>query len=151
MDDASKLNLISVSKGVLLTAAPFIWNVRVYYEDTDIAGVVYYANYLRFFERARTEWLRHLGVSQEKLLADDGLKFVVRRTTLDFISAARLDDLLDISVKIMKFAGASIHFDQEATNSGRRICAGTVQIVCVRDADFQPVPIPEFIKARMES
>jgi acyl-CoA thioester hydrolase len=134
-----------------LTAAPFSWDVRVYYEDTDIAGVVYYANYLRYFERARTEWLRHMGVSQQKLLADEGLKFLVRRATLDFISAARMDDLLQISVKLLKFAGASIHLEQEAVNAGRRICAGTVQIVCVRDADFQPVAIPEFIKTRMES
>lgn len=134
-----------------MTAAPFSWDVRVYYEDTDIAGVVYYANYLRYFERARTEWLRHMGVSQQKLLADEGLKFLVRRATLDFISAARMDDLLQVSVKLLKFAGASIHLEQEAVNAGRRICAGTVQIVCVRDADFQPVAIPEFIKTKMES
>lgn len=134
-----------------MTAAPFSWDVRVYYEDTDIAGVVYYANYLRYFERARTEWLRHMGVSQQKLLADEGLKFLVRRATLDFISAARMDDLLQISVKLLKFAGASIHLEQEAVNAGRGICAGTVQIVCVRDADFQPVAIPEFIKTKMES
>ena len=75
-----------------MAAAPFNWSVRVYYEDTDIAGVVYHANYMRYFERARTEWLRHLGLSQEKLLAEHGLKFVVRRATLDFAAAARLDD-----------------------------------------------------------
>ncbi|MFM9967005.1 MAG: tol-pal system-associated acyl-CoA thioesterase [Burkholderiales bacterium] len=134
-----------------MSAAPFNWNVRVYYEDTDIAGVVYYANYLRYFERARTEWLRHLGIGQEKLLKDEGVKFVVRRATLDFVSAARLDDLLQISVKLLKFAGASLHLEQEASSDGRRLCAATVQVACVRDADFHPIPIPEFIKVKMQS
>lgn len=134
-----------------MAAAPFNWSVRVYYEDTDIAGVVYHANYMRYFERARTEWLRHLGLSQEKLLAEHGLKFVVRRATLDFAAAARLDDLLQISVRLMKFAGASVHLEQEASIDGRRLCSGTVQVACVRDADFQPVAIPEFIKVKMQS
>jgi acyl-CoA thioester hydrolase len=132
-----------------LTAAQFSWNVRVYSEDTDTAGVVYYANYLRFFERARTEWLRHLGLNQEKLAAEEGLRFVVRRATLDFIAAARLDDLLQISVRILKLAGASLELEQEACNEGRRICAATVKVACLRDADFRPVPIPESIRARM--
>ena len=134
-----------------MTATTFNWNVRVYYEDTDIAGVVYHANYLRFFERARTEWLRHLGIGQEKLMADHGVKFVVRRIAMDFFSAARLDDLLQISVSPVKFAGASVHLEQEACVESRRLCAGTVQVACVRDADFLPVPIPEFIKEKMQS
>jgi len=133
-----------------LIAAPFIWNVRVYYEDTDTAGVVYYANYLRFFERARTEWLRHLGLEQEKLASGDGLIFVVRRVTLDFLAAARLDDLLQISVRILKLAGASIELQQEASIEGRRICAGTVKVACLRGSDFRPVPIPESIRAKMK-
>jgi len=132
-----------------LTATQFIWNVRVYYEDTDTAGVVYYANYLRFFERARTEWLRHLGVNQEKLAAEEGLRFVVRRATLDFVAAARLDDLLQISVRLLKLARASLELQQEASNAGRRVCAATVQVACLRDADFRPVPIPASLRARM--
>jgi len=133
-----------------LTAAQFNWNVRVYYEDTDTAGVVYYANYLRFFERARTEWLRHLGLNQEKLAAEEGLRFVVRRATLDFVAAARLDDLLQISVRILKLAKASLELEQEASNQGRRICAATVQVAFLRNADFRPVPIPVSIRAKMQ-
>ena len=132
-------------------SASFSLALRVYYEDTDIAGVVYHANYLRFFERARTEWLRHLGISQDKLMADHGIKFVVRRMSLDFAAAARLDDLLSISVSPVKFAGASVHLEQEASIESRRLCSGSVQVACVRDADFQPVPIPEFIKEKMQS
>ena len=133
-----------------MSAAQFNWNVRVYYEDTDAAGVVYYANYLRFFERARTEWLRHLGLNQEALAAEEGLRFVVRRASLDFIAAARLDDWLGISVRILKLARASLELEQEVCNEGRRICAATIQIACLREADFRPVPIPESIRARMK-
>ena len=77
---------------------PFTWPVRVYYEDTDIGGVVYYANYLKFFERARTEWLRSFGLNQDKLAQEEGLIFVVRRALLDFVRPARLDDMLEVTV-----------------------------------------------------
>ena len=96
-----------------MTADQFTWNVRVYYEDTDTAGVVYYANYLRFFERARTEWLRHRGLNQEKLAAEEGLRFVVRRVTLDFIAAARLD-----AERIAECAGTSFSGTRSAAASG---------------------------------
>jgi len=77
----------------------FAWPVRVYYEDTDFGGVVYYANYLRYFERARTEWLRSLGVDHQRLAREDGLQFVVRRAEIDFLRGARLDDELSITVE----------------------------------------------------
>ena len=76
---------------------PFQFQVRVYYEDIDIGGVVYYANYLRYFERARSEWLRSLGVNQERLAAVEGIGFVVARAEIDFRTGARLDDLLDVT------------------------------------------------------
>ena len=136
---------------MLLTATRFTWNVRVYYEDTDTAGVVYYANYLRFFERARTEWLRHQGLNQEVLAENSGLRFAVRRATLDFIAAARLDDLLQISVRMLKLGGASVDFEQEAHCSDRRICAATVKVACLRESDFRPVPIPASIRVKMQS
>ena len=133
-----------------MAAAQFNWNVRVYYEDTDTAGVVYYANYLRFFERARTEWFRHLGLNQEELAAEEGVRFAVRHATLDFIAAARLDDLLQVSVRVLKLAGASAELEQEVCREGRRICAAIIKIACLRAADFRPVPIPESIRARMK-
>jgi acyl-CoA thioester hydrolase len=134
-----------------LTDAGFNWNVRVYYEDTDAAGVVYYANYLRFFERARTEWLRQIGVSQDKFAAETGLRFVVRRATLDFLAAARLDDLLRISVRVSKLARASLEIEQAASREGRTLCAATVQVACIRESDFRPVPIPSTLRERMQS
>ena len=78
----------------------FSWQVRVYYEDVDIGGVVYYANYLRYFERARSEWLRSLGANQERLAALEGIGFVVARAEVDFKIGARLDDLLGVTVKM---------------------------------------------------
>lgn len=132
-----------------MAAAPFAWNVRVYYEDTDTAGVVYYANYLRFFERARSEWLRTLGINQTVLAAEEGLVFVVRRASLDFLAAAHLDDLLQVSVGILKLSGASVELEQEAVVSGRRVCSATVLVACVRRDDFKPVAIPESIRRKM--
>ncbi len=82
----------------------FSWPVRVYYEDTDTGGVVYYANYLKFFERARTEWLRSFGLNQDKLAQEEGLIFVVRRALLDFLRPARLDDMLEVTVEPLKLA-----------------------------------------------
>ena len=78
-------------------SVPFSWPVRIYWEDTDAGGVVFYANYLKFFERARTEWLRTLGFSQQQMLRDDGVMFVVADTALRYRRAARLDDLLDVT------------------------------------------------------
>ncbi len=102
-----------------------------------------------FFERARTEWLRDLGLSQEHLAAEQGLRFVVRRATLYFAAAARLDDLLQMTVRILKFACASLDLEQEVLNRGRRICAATVQIACLHGVDFRPVAIPDNIRTRM--
>ncbi|MDC6130864.1 tol-pal system-associated acyl-CoA thioesterase, partial [Burkholderia gladioli] len=92
----------------------FRWPVRVYYEDTDAGGIVYYANYLRFFERARTEWLRACGLDQRRLAAETGAMFVVRDTAVDYRAPARLDDPLTIVSRIERFGRASMIFVQEA-------------------------------------
>src|SRR5579875_940612 len=92
----------------------FTWTVRVYYEDTDAGGIVYYANYLKFFERARTEWLRSLGIQQQDLLDREGVAFVVRSASVDCLAAARLDDELKLTLTIEKLGRASIQFKQEA-------------------------------------
>jgi acyl-CoA thioester hydrolase len=125
--------------------------VRVYYEDTDAQGVVYYANYLRYFERARTEWLRALGVSQEAMLRESGLQFVVRRASMDFIAPARLDDVLQISVRIVKLARAHVQLAQEAACHGRLLCRGDVSVVCLSRDGFRPAPMPAFVAAMMKS
>ena len=130
-------------------APPFSIAVRVYYEDTDAGGIVYYANYLRFMERARTEWLRALGVHQEQLAAAAGIQFVVRRADLDFLAAARLDDLITVSVHVARLARTYVELEQTAACAGRVLCRGKVTVACVRKADLRPAPIPQDMAVRL--
>ncbi len=117
--------------------------VRVYYEDTDAGGVVYHANYLRFMERARTEWLRERGYEQD-VLREQGFIFTVRSASLDFIRPARFNDLLDVSVTINNMRGASVTIQQTITGpSGEVVCEGEVRIACVDPTTLRPRPIPK--------
>jgi len=132
----------------------FNFQVRVYYEDVDIGGVVYYANYLRYFERARSEWLRGLGVNQERLAAVEGIGFVVARAEIDFRSGARLDDLLTITVVPMEMKRAYFWLEQEARhaegpNAGRVCAVARIKAACVRHSDMRPQPIPASLTARI--
>ena len=128
----------------------FACQVRVYYEDVDIGGVVYYANYLRYFERARSEWLRSLGVNQERLAAVEGVGFVVARAEIDFKIGARLDDLLSVTVKMADKKKTYFWLEQEARLADGRLCAkARIQAACVRHADMRPQPIPATITARI--
>lgn len=128
---------------------PFSFPVRVYYEDTDRAGVVYYANYLRFFERARTEWLRSLGVDQEQLALEQGIGFVIARAEVDFKLGARLDDLLQVTVDPVETRRSYFWLEQEARLEDGRVAAkARVQAACVRHRDMRPQPIPETLIAR---
>ena len=129
---------------------PFTFQVRVYYEDVDLGGVVYYANYLRYFERARSEWLRSLGVNQEQLAAVEGIGFVVVRAEIDYKLGARLDDQLAISVVPVEMKRAYFWLEQEARHADGRICAAArIKAACVRHSDMRPQPIPETLVARM--
>ncbi len=125
--------------------------VRVYYEDTDAGGVVYYANYLRFMERARTEWLRGLGFEQDELAAQGGVIFAVRSAGLDFLRPARFNDALRVSARLVRCGRASLSFEQEVTREkqdGREVlCAGQVKIACVDVRTLRPRPIPEKLLA----
>jgi acyl-CoA thioester hydrolase len=130
--------------------SPFRFPVRVYYEDTDRGGVVYYANYLRYFERARSEWLRSLGVNQEQLAAVEGVGFVVARAEIDFRAGARLDDLLSVTVKVVEQKKTYFWLEQEARREDGAVCAAArIQAACVRQADMRPRPIPETLVARL--
>lgn len=123
----------------------FHFPVRVYYEDTDAGGVVYYANYLRFLERARTEWLRSLGIEQAALL-EKGLAFVVRHVDLDYRASARLDDELDVICQITQLKKASLIFHQKiVTPSSRLLLEGDVRIACVDMNRQRPVAIPQSV------
>ena len=124
--------------------------LRVYWEDTDAGGVVFHANYLKFFERARTEWLRTLGVGQQRLLDSEGLLFVVAETALRFLRAARLDDLLDITVGVAEAGRASLRLQQQAWRGGELLAEGTIRIGCVTSAGFRPCRIPAAILEKIQ-
>lgn len=128
----------------------FIWPVRVYYEDTDCGGVVYHSNYLKYMERARTEWLRHKGLEQDNL-RQQGIIFVVRNIKIDFIKPAGFNQQLDITVKPMKLGGASLVFEQtiKSVDAQELICKADVNIACVNADRFQPCAIPAEISREM--
>jgi acyl-CoA thioester hydrolase len=133
----------------------FTWPVRVYYEDTDTGGVVFYANYLKFFERARTEWLRAAGVSQQALTQSHRLMFVVKSTAVDYHAPAKLDDELKLSVVVEKLGHASVEFAQQAWRvSGAQmqlLSSGRIKVVCVDIDTFRPSPIPDEVLAKIKS
>jgi acyl-CoA thioester hydrolase len=125
---------------------PFTLPVRVYYEDTDTAGVVYYANYLKFMERARTEWLRSLGIEQDQVRDQHGVVFAVRRAEVDYLQPARFNQLLEVTAHPAKIGRASITFAQEVRRQGDAtplLCSGRVRVACLDQASFRPTPIPE--------
>jgi len=124
----------------------FSWPVRVYYEDTDAGGVVYYANYLKFFERARTEWLRGLGLNQDKLAQEEDLIFVVRRALLDFARPARLDDMLEVTVEPMKLARVYVDLVQEARCGTQMLARAEIRVACLNQRNFKPVAMPRFLR-----
>lgn len=123
--------------------------VRVYYEDTDLGGVVYYANYLKFMERARTEWLRAHGFEQDELLAREGVVFAVRSVQLDFLKPARFNDLLQVSVTLGRRGRASITVYQRVQRGDLVLCEGEVKIACLEAETFTPCAMPEAIAARL--
>jgi acyl-CoA thioester hydrolase len=123
----------------------FAWPVRVYYEDTDAGGVVYYANYLRFLERARTEWLRSLGFEQDALARDAGVIFAVRRVEVDYLKPARFNDALTVHARIAERGRASLVFAQEIRRGDEVLVKGMVKVACLEAASFRPAPIPAAI------
>lgn len=125
----------------------FWWPVRVYYEDTDNGGVVYYANYLKYLERARTEWLRALGVEQDALATTHGVIFAVRTVAVDFLRPARFNDTLRISVAIPKHGGASVDFSQTVVRgAAETLCTAQVRVACLDAKQLRPRPLPKFIR-----
>jgi len=125
----------------------FEFAIRVYWEDTDAGGIVFYANYLKFFERARTEWLRAAGVEQHQLREDTGLIFVVAATNLRYLAPARLDDLLTITVEPQPAGRASLVVRQRALRGGMPLAEGEIRIGCVRADDLKPQRLPDSVVA----
>ena len=121
--------------------------VRVYWEDTDAGGIVFYANYLKFFERARTEWLRAAGVEQHALREATGVIFVVAETALRYLAPARLDDLLTVTVEPQPAGRASLVVRQRALRGDTLLCEGEIRIGCVRAHDLKPQRLPDTVVA----
>jgi acyl-CoA thioester hydrolase len=129
----------------------FNWTVRVYYEDTDAGGIVFYANYLKFFERARTEWLRAAGIAQQELLDQQGMAFVVKRASIDYVAPARLDDEITLTTTIQKLGRASVHFFQQAWRGEQLLTTASVKVACVNAATMRPCPLPDAVAGRMRA
>ena len=127
--------------------AGFVWPVRVYWEDTDAGGIVFYANYLKFFERARTEWLRSLSVEQQRVRETTGGMFVVGETSMRYLEAARLDDELLVSARLEAAGRASLVIAQEARrkDNGVLLCQGRIRIGWVDTLSLRPARIPPII------
>jgi acyl-CoA thioester hydrolase len=135
----------------LASSQYFILPVRVYYEDTDAGGVVYYANYLKFCERARTEWLRTLDLSQQTLLNEQGLAFVVRSVQADYLASARLDDALQVFTRVEALRRASILFEQKIKRGQELLFSTRVLLASIDLHRHKPVAIPTSLHALLES
>jgi acyl-CoA thioester hydrolase len=124
----------------------FRFTLRIYWEDTDAGGVAFYANYLKFFERARTEWLRSLGFEQERLRLDTEVIFIVTDTSVRYLQPARLDDLLDVTVDVTQVSAATLTLRQQAwrhdSHAAALLTESTIRIACVDAATFKPRRIP---------
>ena len=127
------------------------WPVRVYYEDTDAAGVVYYANYLRFCERARTEWLRALDIQQKKLFSEQAIAFVVTHVDAKYLKGAELDDELVVLSSINSIGAASIAFEQEIRRAGSLLFSAKIKVACVDWKQHRAVRLPDDLRKLIES
>jgi tol-pal system-associated acyl-CoA thioesterase len=134
----------------MLSNHTFSWPTRVYYEDTDAGGVVYHSQYLNFLERARTEWLRHLGFDHNNLRDEFKLVFVVHSMQIQFKKPAKLDDLLTISSDLIKIGRGSFEFFQKISVNQQTLIEAQVKLACVDTITFKPIGIPEQIRQKME-
>lgn len=136
-------------------SSTFNWSARVYYEDTDAGGIVFYANYLKFFERARTEWLRAAGIGQQILSESHRVMFVVKSTAVDYHAPAKLDDELKLTVVVERLGRASVQFIQEAWRVGgeqpQLLTSGHIKVGCVKCETFRPCPIPGAVLDRIKN
>ena len=127
----------------------FSWTVRVYHEDTDAGGIVYHANYLRFMERARTEWLRARGCEQDVLRLDHGVMFVVAGLQVNYRAAARFNDVLSVGVVVDAIKRASVVLHQSVCRNEQEICVGVVRVGCVDVDSLAPRPIPGVVLSEL--
>jgi len=130
---------------------PFRWPIRVYYEDTDAAGIVYYANYLKFLERARTEWLAQAGFTHAALVREHHLAFVVHRLEIEYRAPARLYDALEVTLALVQRGRGRLLMAQEVLRDGSMLASAQVTLACLDTATWRPKRIPAAVSAKMES
>ncbi len=123
--------------------------VRIYYEDTDAGGMVYHANYLKFFERARTEWLRNLGVEQDNLRQSEGLLFVVYQITVDYYKPARFNELLHVASQVAEVGKATLTLVQTLNRADCTLCRASVRLAAIADGSGRPCRIPSWLLERI--
>ncbi len=129
---------------------PFVWPVRVYIEDTDAGGIVYYVNYLKYLERARSEWFRAMGY-KKAAFPDNFSMFVVTEVSLKYLRPARLDDELQVSVELKSLGAAKLLFEQWIERDGERLCGGEITVACVDSDALRPQRIPPAIRESLKS
>ncbi len=131
----------------------FVWPVRVYWEDTDGGGVVYHSQYLNFFERARTEWLRSRGIHQARIAAEEGVVFAIRRMQVDWLLPARLDDVLNVSVHTVTAGASRLEFRQDMHRQSDEALVATAEVmaVCLDATQFKPIKMPEHIRTEIKN
>ncbi|GMR16808.1 MAG: tol-pal system-associated acyl-CoA thioesterase [Gammaproteobacteria bacterium] len=134
----------------------FLWPIRIYYEDTDAGGIVYHTNYIKFMERARTEWLRDLGFEQDELRHKDGVIFAVRSVQVDYFLPAKFNDELTISSKVINFGKASITIEQEVvrvssdiSKKDELLCKGIIKVATLDAALFRPKAMPTHLYEKL--
>ena len=137
-------------KGKLFEDKTFSFPIRIYYEDTDAGGIVYYANYLKYAERARTEFLRHLGINQQEMLKNQECGFVVRNCNINYKSPARLDDTLNITCKVTELKGASLKMEQKLYREDTVICEIEITLVFLSLTTMRPSKIPAKIGSLLQ-
>ena len=134
----------------MVSHLPFKWSIRIYFEDTDSGGVVYHSNYLKFMERARTEWLRSLQINQAELKKKDKIMFVVANVNIDYKKAARFNDELDIETSLDNIGASKVDLTQNIMKNSDLYTSAKVNIACIHSETFKPQRIPKLIKQKME-
>ena len=150
MSSAAAAAPLGVAAAGRVAGDVFIYPLRVYYEDTDAAGIVYYANYLKFIERARTEMMRAAGIDHSAMREADGVLFIVRRCTLDYRRPARLDDMLEIHTRIRALKGASLEAEQTVRRDGETLVHAELRLACINEAGA-PARFPPNLRAALEA
>ena len=134
-----------------MTIKKFIWPIRVYYEDTDAGGIVFYANYLKFFERARTEMLRAIGYEQDELMINPGVVFAVRSVQIDYLKSARFNEKIEVSTEVIIAKRASLTFEQLITRDDDILCTSITRIACLDTITLRPKEIPKILQELLKN